>query len=171
MMDYLECAAANSAARFGDRKPEAQERRSSAFFMPAVRRQHGCQLMAVRVGSPSGLPVSLGAGSPTWHAPPPFWRGVVASSTQGDNAMTEHIQGPTAPLSAADLFAAVFHPNREPRSEAYRAGCLAALRVRLGELARVRCPYRLGTAEADAFHAGVAEGHARAREGQGVRHD
>ena len=78
--------------------------------------------------------------------------------------MAEHnTQGAPAPVTAASMFAAAFHPHREPRSEAYRQGCLAALRYRLGEAGHVICPYRPGTAEADAFFSGAQEGHAIAR--------
>ena len=65
--------------------------------------------------------------------------------------------------NARTLFARAFHATRTPRSPAYREGVLVALRFRLGELAAIRCPYAAGTAEADAFHSGVDEGHAIAR--------
>ena len=62
------------------------------------------------------------------------------------------------------------HPHRAPRSEAYKAGVLAALRYCLGEAEHVRCPYQPGTAERDAYFSGVQEGHALAHEEE-VRHD
>ncbi len=67
-------------------------------------------------------------------------------------------QRPTAQF----LFDKAFSTPRTPRSDAYKVGLLAALRYRL-DGARIACPYRMGTAEADAFHAGVNEGHALAR--------
>ena len=81
--------------------------------------------------------------------------------------MTKYTHGAAAPISAADLFAAAFHRHREPRSEAYRAGALAAMRFRLGEIEHVACPYAPGSAESDAFYAGVVEGHSRASEALG----
>lgn len=63
----------------------------------------------------------------------------------------------------AALFEAAFHPYREPRSKAYRQGCLAALSFHFGEVEHIRCPYSPGTAKADAFYFGVQEGHAIAR--------
>ena len=69
---------------------------------------------------------------------------------------------PTQRPSAQAVFDRAFHPFRDPRSEAYRAGVLAALRYRL-EGARIACPYAAGSAEYDAFHAGLKEGHARGR--------
>ena len=84
------------------------------------------------------------------------------------------MQNPTtgAPAPTAEaLFEAAFHPHREPRSDAYKAGVLAALRYRLGEAEHVECPHQPGTAERDAFFAGVSEGHSLAREVEEVRRD
>ncbi len=57
------------------------------------------------------------------------------------------------------LLAAAFAPalNRVPRSSEYTVGVRALL---LGRLVRrpLACPYKLGTAAADAFFAGVDEG-------------
>ena len=64
---------------------------------------------------------------------------------------------------ARTLFARAFPTTRTPGSPAYREGVLVALRYRLGELPAIRCPYAVGTAEADAFHAGADEGHAIVR--------
>jgi len=61
-------------------------------------------------------------------------------------------------MKAEAVMEKIFHPYRLPRSEAYKAGCLAAIRRRL-ESASVACPYAEGTAEADAFFAGVEEGY------------
>ncbi len=70
---------------------------------------------------------------------------------------------PTQRPNAQAVFDRAFHPFRDPRSEAYRAGVLAALRYRL-DGARIACPYPAGSSDFDAFHAGLDEGHARARE-------
>lgn len=65
---------------------------------------------------------------------------------------------------AAAILAAAFAPERgrTPRSAAYKAGALAALEHRL-EGRRLECTYEVGTAEADAWFAGVDEGAALAR--------
>ena len=70
---------------------------------------------------------------------------------------------PTQRPNAQAVFDRAFHPFRDPRSEAYRAGVMSALRYRL-ESACIACPYAAGSAEFDAFHAGLDEGHARACE-------
>ncbi len=82
---------------------------------------------------------------------------------------TKPIIGVAAP-TAASLFEVAFHPNREPRSEAYKAGVLAAMKLRLGEAASINCSYPPGSAERDAFYSGVSEGHHRVREVLEVRH-
>ncbi|CQR43106.1 conserved hypothetical protein [Thiomonas sp. CB3] len=46
------------------------------------------------------------------------------------------------------IFRAAFSTPRDPCSREYKDGVLAALRYRLGESERVRCLYRLGTAQA-----------------------
>lgn len=51
--------------------------------------------------------------------------------------------------------------GRDPRSDEYKAGALAALQNRTGEDIRPlsrRCPYPLGTAQADAWYSGVGSG-------------
>jgi len=73
---------------------------------------------------------------------------------------------------AGKIVAEAFARPRDPRSEAYKAGVLAAVVYRLGRIdgaiepgARGEpCPYTPGTAEADAFLAGCDEGHRLARE-------
>jgi len=72
---------------------------------------------------------------------------------------TSTTQRPTA----QSVFDQAFQFPRQPRSDAYKAGVLAALRFRL-EGARIICPYANGTAESDAYYAGIDEGHRRARE-------
>jgi hypothetical protein len=65
--------------------------------------------------------------------------------------------------TAEQLFVQAFQRPRDPRSPEYRAGVLAALRLRLGESAHLVCPYGLGTAQADAWFSGTDEGHALGR--------
>lgn len=61
-------------------------------------------------------------------------------------------------LTAQAVFDEAFKPGRAPRSEAYKQGVLASLRVRIDRLPKVPCPYVVGTADSDAFFAGVEEG-------------
>lgn len=61
-------------------------------------------------------------------------------------------------LTAQSVFEQAFKPLRAPRSEAYKQGVLATLRVRIDKQQWVPCPYVEGTAESDAFFAGVEEG-------------
>lgn len=56
------------------------------------------------------------------------------------------------------LFEGAFSRQREPRSREYKNGVLAALRFRLNN-GPIKCPYKSGTADADAYHAGIDEGH------------
>lgn len=67
--------------------------------------------------------------------------------------------------SADDLFAAAFSVPRDPRSPAYKAGVRAALQFRI-EARRIPKLYEPGTAEDDAYYAGIAEGHAIWRRAQ-----
>lgn len=60
---------------------------------------------------------------------------------------------------ALALHKAAFGVPRDPRSNAYKLGCLAMLRFR-AEGRRLETPFNPGTAESDAWHAGAAEGHA-----------
>lgn len=61
-----------------------------------------------------------------------------------------------------EIFEAAFHPARDPRSEEYKAGVIAALSFRIAGQ-KIPQPYALGTAQADAFYAGIDEGHRRWR--------
>ncbi len=64
-------------------------------------------------------------------------------------------------MDAMEIFSEAFHALRMPRSQAYREGVMAALRYRTGETDQMACcPYAVGTAEADAWFAGIDEGHA-----------
>lgn len=63
-------------------------------------------------------------------------------------------------MTGTEIFNAAFFHGREPRSEPYRIGVLQALLVRVDGLQHKPCPYAAGTAEADAYHAGIAEGRA-----------
>lgn len=66
--------------------------------------------------------------------------------------------GGSASLQVERLMALAFFPGRAPRSAEYREGCQAALEYRI--LGRRMPPrYRAGSCEADAWFAGVEEGH------------
>ena len=56
------------------------------------------------------------------------------------------------------LFNAAFSRQRDPRSREYKNGVLAALRFRINEESIGRL-YPPGTAAADAYNAGIYEGH------------
>jgi hypothetical protein len=67
------------------------------------------------------------------------------------------------------VIAAAFPPSRTPRSAPYRDGVRAVLRYRaLGR--RIVIPHAVGTAEADAFFAGVDCGHHLWREQAQAQH-
>ena len=61
------------------------------------------------------------------------------------------------PITVDGLMAAAFDRPREHRSAAYKAGVRAALVLSFDCITRP-VPYSIGTAEADAFFAGEAEG-------------
>ncbi len=64
----------------------------------------------------------------------------------------------TADDRIQQLFSAAFDTPRDARSSEYKEGVRAVLTYRVkGE--RMRCPYQPGTAQADAYYAGVNEGH------------
>ena len=59
---------------------------------------------------------------------------------------------------AEKLFSQAFDKPRDPRSCEYKAGVRAALRFRLaGE--KIPHLYKPGTAQDDAYHAGISEGY------------
>ena len=64
----------------------------------------------------------------------------------------------TPPLTAQAIFDEAFKPGRAPRSDAYKQGVMACLRLRVDGLAYEACPYPEGSAQADAYFAGVEEG-------------
>ncbi|MGW8309862.1 MAG: hypothetical protein ACWGNB_02245 [Thiogranum sp.] len=66
---------------------------------------------------------------------------------------------------AEELFVHAFRPGREPRSGAYRRGVLDGLRYHTGEGPSPQhvIPYPPGTAEADAWFAGLSEANLRWR--------
>lgn len=69
------------------------------------------------------------------------------------------------------LMGEAFHVGRDPRSEEYMRGCIAALQFRIHG-ATIRRPYQIGTAQADAYFAGIEEGRAIwRREQQGTGGD
>lgn len=57
------------------------------------------------------------------------------------------------------LFRAAFDTPRDPRSAPYKAGVHAALAFRIDGKGFPH-PYQPGTAEDDAYYAGISEGHA-----------
>lgn len=65
--------------------------------------------------------------------------------------------GPTicgTSMTMDELMQDTFDRSRDPRSIEYKAGCRALLEFKA--LRRpVKCPYSMGTAQADAFFAGV----------------
>lgn len=66
---------------------------------------------------------------------------------------------PAILLKVDRLLDIAFFPGRTQRSPEYQEGCRAALEFRLvGQ--RIPAPYAAGCAAADAFFAGVEEGHA-----------
>jgi truncated hemoglobin YjbI len=69
------------------------------------------------------------------------------------------------PGIAQALFDSAFQPGRDPRSAAYKAGVLAGLRYHsgVGPKPQHAFPYELGTAEADAWFAGLNEAALRWR--------
>lgn len=63
----------------------------------------------------------------------------------------------TEQMSVDEMMADVFGRPRDPRSDAYKAGMRATFdRKKNGR--KVTCPYRIGTAEADAFFSGTDHG-------------
>lgn len=63
---------------------------------------------------------------------------------------------------AIAIYDLLFSVPRDPRSTAYKTGVMAALHHRI-DGQPIHAPYAAGSAESDAFHAGLAEGHAAAR--------
>lgn len=62
-------------------------------------------------------------------------------------------------LTVDQLFQTAFYNGRTPRSAEYQTGTRAALAFRI-ERKDIDPPYQAGTAAADAFFAGISEGHA-----------
>lgn len=60
--------------------------------------------------------------------------------------------------TAQELFDEAFAGPRTPRSAAYQAGVLAVLQHLVDGVPHVSCPFPAGSAQFDAFHAGVDEG-------------
>jgi hypothetical protein len=67
---------------------------------------------------------------------------------------------PRPPTEAERVFDAAFDAPRDSRSVEYKKGALAALRYRLEGAPSPVCPYSVGTCQADAWWAGMNEGHA-----------
>lgn len=74
------------------------------------------------------------------------------------------INGEKTVMKAQDIFNFAFSQPRDPRSEAYKQGVLFCLRKRIDSMPDRKNPYRLGTAEADAWYSGVDEGLVIVRE-------
>lgn len=62
-------------------------------------------------------------------------------------------------MTVDELMKQAFERPRDPRSDEYKAGCRALLDFRLNHVA-IQWPYARGTAQSDAFFAGMDEGHA-----------
>ena len=60
--------------------------------------------------------------------------------------------------TAQQMYDRAFGPAREMRSGAYKLGVLHLLQSRVDGLALLPCPYDAGTAMADAYLSGQAEG-------------
>ncbi|HFT8585419.1 TPA: hypothetical protein ACGSTF_004722 [Pseudomonas aeruginosa] len=60
--------------------------------------------------------------------------------------------------NAQALFKTLFDGPRDPRSAEYQAGCLYILRRKLDGIEKQDCPYRMPSAQADAWLAGCQEG-------------
>jgi len=67
---------------------------------------------------------------------------------------------------AEEILKAAFNKPRNPRSNEYKCGALAALKYRLGEEAETKLPYVLGSVQADAWFSGLLEGRFLAKEYQ-----
>ena len=65
-------------------------------------------------------------------------------------------------MDSATLFREAFDTVRDPRSEEYRQGVRAALQFRC-EGITIPALYKVGSAQLDAFLAGIDEGHRRWR--------
>lgn len=61
-------------------------------------------------------------------------------------------------LKVDRLLDLAFFPGRTPRSSEYREGCTAALEFRILGM-RMESSYPVGSCQADAWTAGVEEGH------------
>lgn len=68
------------------------------------------------------------------------------------------------PPTAATIVRELQASPREPRSDEYWYGVRAVLAFRLQETAAVPARYPMGTVQADAYYAGVQEGHQVARD-------
>lgn len=94
----------------------------------------------------------------------PFGRGACGFTTDKEaimpgTATSQHFPASSTALSVEQLFQTAFYNGRTPRSAEYQTGTRAALAFRL-ERKNIEPPYQPGTAAADAFFAGIAEGHA-----------
>lgn len=67
------------------------------------------------------------------------------------------VEAPAVESAIDRLMSTTFCPGRDPRSDEYKAGARAVLMFLL-EGAPMPRPFEMGTAQADAFYAGVDEG-------------
>jgi hypothetical protein len=74
--------------------------------------------------------------------------------------MNDYIVMFKSDIRASDLFEKAFSQIRDPRSEAYKRGVLHALQFRLEQISFPEHPFLPGSAESDAYSAGIDEGHA-----------
>ncbi|OGT89266.1 MAG: hypothetical protein A2514_07885 [Gammaproteobacteria bacterium RIFOXYD12_FULL_61_37] len=65
---------------------------------------------------------------------------------------------------AQALFDEAFSKPRDPSSQEYKDGMLAALKLLFREAGEMRCPYKVGTVMTDAWYAGATEGRCRWRD-------
>jgi len=85
----------------------------------------------------------------------------------------EHTYASLLKSLALRIFKQAFAPkkHRNPRSRAYKSGVLCALHYKAGEIEHpdTRIQYSPGSAESDAWHAGIEEGYASWRLHQAAR--
>jgi len=85
----------------------------------------------------------------------------------------EHTYASLLKSIALRIFKQAFAPkkHRNPRSRAYKSGVLCALHYKAGEIEHpdTRIQYSPGSAESDAWHAGIEEGYASWRLHQAAR--
>jgi len=66
---------------------------------------------------------------------------------------------PERKTSSSELFDWAFDTLRDPRSIEYKEGVRACLAFKFGESDHIPQPFAAGTSQADAYSAGIREGH------------